>query len=86
MMDRGIRSTSLERGVIFSKSLQAQFDDVKGKRHATEPRSDDRPEYSGRKEIIRSVRLLCEDVINGRVRRIDEGPSGDIFTAGDTQP
>jgi len=73
MMDRGIRFNVIGERGDFSKPLQAQFDDVM--RKTARNRNlvlTIALSYSGRKEIIRSVRLLCEDVKNGLVKRIDE--------------
>jgi undecaprenyl diphosphate synthase len=57
----------------FSKSLQAQFDHV-----MKETAGNDKVvltialSYSGRKEIIRAVQLISEDIKSGRIKRIDE--------------
>ncbi|MHB8108985.1 MAG: isoprenyl transferase [Syntrophorhabdaceae bacterium] len=73
MMDRGIRFNIIGERGDFSRSLQAQFDKV------MKQTADNKNlvltialSYSGRKEILRGVRLLCEDVKNGLVKRIDE--------------
>ncbi len=73
MMDRGIRFNIIGERGDFSKSLQAQFDAVmkKTERNRNLVLSI-ALSYSGRREIIRSVRHLCEDVKKGLVKRIDE--------------
>ena len=73
MMDKGIRFNIIGERGDFSKSLQSQFDNVMkqtaGNRNLLLTIA---LSYSGRKEIIRAVRLLSEDVKNGHVKRIDE--------------
>lgn len=73
MMDRGIRFNVIGERSDFSKSLQTQFDNVMAKTARNRNLVlTIALSYSGRKEIIRSVRLLCEDVKKGLVKRIDE--------------
>ncbi len=73
MMDKGIRFNIIGERGDFSKSLQSQFDNVMkqtaGNKNLLLTIA---LSYSGRKEIIRAVRLLSDDVKNGRVKRIDE--------------
>lgn len=73
MMENGIRLNIIGEKGDFSRALQSQFDDVMKKT------SRNRQmlltialSYSGRKEILRATRLICEDVQKGILKRIDE--------------
>jgi len=73
MMDKGIRFNIIGERGDFSKSLQTQFDNVMKKTAGNKNLVlTVALSYSGRKEIIHSVRCLCEDVKKGLVKRIDE--------------
>ncbi len=73
MMEKGVRFNIIGERKDFSKTLQAQFDYVMKETAAnnnvvlTIALS-----YSGRKEIIRAVQLIAEDLKSGRIKRIDE--------------
>jgi len=73
MMENGVRFNMIGERKDFSRSLQAQFDHV-----MKETAGNDKVvltialSYSGRKEIIRAVQLISEDIKNGRIKRIDE--------------
>jgi undecaprenyl diphosphate synthase len=73
MMENGVRFNMIGERKDFSKSLQAQFDHV-----MKETAGNDKVvltialSYSGRKEIIRAVQLISEDIKSGRIKRIDE--------------
>lgn len=73
MMERGIRFNIIGERGDFSRSLQAQFDKVMSE---TENNKNlvltIALSYSGRKEIVRAVRMLCDDVKKGLVKRVDE--------------
>ncbi|MBP1747816.1 MAG: pyrophosphate synthase [Deltaproteobacteria bacterium] len=73
MMEKGVRFNIIGERKDFSKTLQAQFD------HVMKETAVNKNvvltialSYSGRKEIIRAVRLISEDMKNGRIKRIDE--------------
>lgn len=73
MMENGVRFNMIGERKDFSRSLQAQFDHV-----MKETAGNDKVvltialSYSGRKEIIRAVQLISEDIKSGRIKRIDE--------------
>lgn len=73
MMKNGVRFNIIGEKKDFSKALQARFDYV-----MKETAGNDKVvltialSYSGRKEIVRAVQLITEDVKNGRIKRIDE--------------
>ena len=73
MMENGVRFNMIGERKDFSRSLQAQFDHV-----MKETADNDKVvltialSYSGRKEIIRAVQLISEDIKSGRIKRIDE--------------
>jgi undecaprenyl diphosphate synthase len=73
MMEKGIRFNIIGERSDFSRALQSQFDNVMkqtaGNKNLVLTIA---LSYSGRREIIRAVRLMCEDVKNGLVKRIDE--------------
>jgi len=73
MMENGVRLNIMGERKDFSKTLQAQFD------HVMKETARNKKvvltialSYSGRKEVIRAVQLISEDVKNGRIKRIDE--------------
>ncbi len=73
MMKNGVRFKVIGERKDFSKTLQAQFDYV-----MEQTAGNDKVvltialSYSGRREIIRAVKLISEDVKNGRIKKIDE--------------
>ncbi|MBP1750965.1 MAG: pyrophosphate synthase, partial [Deltaproteobacteria bacterium] len=73
MMENGVRFNMIGERKDFSRSLQAQFDHV-----MKETAGNEKVvltialSYSGRKEIIRAVQLISEDIKSGRIKRIDE--------------
>ena len=73
MMENGVRFNMIGERKDFSRTLQAQFDHV-----MKETAGNDKVvltialSYSGRKEIIRAVQLISEDIKSGRIKRIDE--------------
>jgi undecaprenyl diphosphate synthase len=73
MMENGVRFNIIGEKKDFSKTLQAQFDHV-----MKETAGNNKVvltialSYSGRKEIIRAVQLIADDVKNGRIKRIDD--------------
>ena len=73
MMEKGVRLNIIGEKKDFSKTLQAQFDyvmqETAGNKSVVLTIA---LSYSGRKEIMRAVRLISEDMQNGRIKRIDE--------------
>lgn len=73
MMDNGVRFNIIGERKDFSKTLQAQFDKVMKTTAANKNvLLTIALSYSGRKEIIRAVHLICEDIRSGRIKRIDD--------------
>lgn len=73
MMEQGIRFNVVGERNDFSRALQSQIDDVMKKTS----RNKDMVltvalSYSGRREIVRAARLICEDARKGLLKRIDE--------------
>lgn len=73
MMEKGIKFNVLGEVKDFPKRLQAQLGDVMD---ATSKNKDlllnIALSYSGRKEILNAVSSIMQDVLAGRVKRIDE--------------
>ncbi len=73
MMENGIRFNVIGERNDFSRALQAQFDKVMEKTARNKNLVlSIALSYSGRREIIRAVRLISEDVQRGLLKRIDE--------------
>lgn len=84
MMENGVRFNVIGEKKDFSKALQAQFE------HVMKETAGNKKvvltialSYSGRREIIRAVKLISDDVKNGRIKRIDERTFGKYLYAPD---
>jgi undecaprenyl diphosphate synthase len=88
MLEKGIRFRVVGDVSDFSKKLQKRLREVEA---VTAPNGNLllslALSYGGRQEIIRAVRLICEDVKRGTVKRIDEKAFGRyLYTAGTPDP
>jgi undecaprenyl diphosphate synthase len=88
MLEKGIRFRVIGDTKDFPKRLQERLREVEA---VTAPNTDLllslALSYGGRQEILRAVRLLVEDVKQGRVKRIDEKIFGRyLYTAGTPDP
>ncbi len=73
MMEKGVRLNIIGEKKDFSKTLQAQFDHVMKETAAnSNVVLTIALSYSGRREIIRAVKLISEDLKCGRIKRIDD--------------